>query len=264
MAAHLVRFRLSAVWVLCIALLVSGCVTTKRGGYTDKTDQNKAFETSLQLARSYIAQGNWDQAKRHLQYAESVDDNNPDTLEALALVFQNTGELETAESYYKRAIKQVPDRVRIRNNYAAFLFAQQRYAEAANQLEIVVEDLLYERRAEAFISLGRCYLQLDKLDKAENAFRRSLLMDNNNGSALLSMAEAVYRLERIAEAQRYYDAYRDKVKRQSAAGLWLGIRLADAFDDEDAFASYALALKNLYPKSEEFLKLKALQENRSQ
>lgn len=264
MATQLVRFRLSAVLVLCIAVLVAGCVTTKRGGYTDKTDEKKAFETSLQLARSYIAQSNWDQAKRHLQFAESVEENNPDTLEALALVFQNTGELETAESYYKRAIKQVPDRVRIRNNYAAFLFAQQRYAEAAEELEVVVKDLLYERRAEAFVSLGRCYLQLDKLDKAENAFRRALLMDKGNATALLSMAEAVYRLERIAEAQSYYDAYRGQVQRQSAAGFWLGIRLADAFDDEDAFASYSLALKNLYPKSEEYLKLKALQENRSQ
>lgn len=263
MAAQLLRFHLSTVLTLGVALLLAACVTTKTGGYTDKTDQNKAFETSLQLARSYIAQGNWDQAKRHLQFAESVDENNPDTLEALALVFQNTGELETAEQYYRRAIKQVPDRVRIRNNYAAFLFAQQRYAKAAEQLEIVAQDLLYEHRAQAFVSLGRSYLQLDELSKAEDAFRRTLLMEKGNATALLSMAEVLYRQERIADAQQYYDAYRGQVNRQAAAGLWLGIRLADAFDDNDAFASYALALKNLYPKSEEYLKFKALQENRS-
>ncbi len=129
---------------------------------------------------------------------------------------------------------------------------------------MVVKDLLYERRAEAFVSLGRCYLQLDKLDKAEHAFRRALLMDKGNATALLSMAEAVYRLERIAEAQSYYDAYRGQEPRQSAAGYWLGIRRADAVADEESFARYALALKNLYPKSEEYLKLKTLQENRSQ
>lgn len=242
--------------LIVLSGVLSACVTTHSGGFAEKADEQKAFETSVQLAKTYISQGNWEQAKRHLQYAESVDRNNAETLEALALVHQNTGELEHAEDYYRRAIRQAPDTVRIRNNYAVFLYSQERFAEAAEQLEIVVKELLYERRVEAFVNLGRCYLQMNKLEQAEAAFKRALLMQNDNPLVLLSMAEVAFRQNQYAESHRFYDAYIAKAKRPSAASLWLGIRLADVFDDQNAFASYSLALKNLYPKSEEYLLFK--------
>ncbi|WP_269617994.1 type IV pilus biogenesis/stability protein PilW [Zhongshania sp. BJYM1] len=250
--------------MLFSTLLLSGCVTTRSGGFASKADDKKAFETSLQLARSYIAQGNWDQAKRHLQYVEAEDKNNPETLEALALVFQNTGELELAEQYYLRSISLAPKASRVRNNYAAFLYARERYQEAATQLEVVVQELLYERRVEAFVNLGRCYMQLEAYSKAEDAFKRAFLMQGDDAAVLMSLAEVYFRMGRYAESQRFYDAYRSKNTAQSAAALWLGIRLADKFDDKNSRASFALALKNLYSKSEEYLLYKAYMEDNKQ
>ena len=83
--------------------------------------------------------------------------------------------------------------------------------------------------------------------------------DNNasNAQVLLSMAEVTYRQNKYPESQRFYDAFREQGVRPSAASLWLGIRLAQIFDDRDAYASNVLALKNLYPKSEEYLLYKA-------
>ncbi len=239
------------------SVALAACVTTHKGGFAEKADQTKAYETSLQLAKSYISQGNWEQAKRHLQYVEAADRRNAETLEALALVYQNTGELEMAEQYYRRAVDQAPKSMRIRNNFAVFLYQLKRYREAAEHLELVTAEVLYERRVDAFINLGRCYLQLDELDRAEAAFRRALLMQSDSPQVLLSLGEVAFRQAQYAESQRFYDAFRDVAKRQSAASLWLGIRLADIFDDGDAYASYALALKNLYPKSEEYLFYKA-------
>ncbi len=240
-----------------LALLLGACVTTETGGFAEKADEKKAYETSLQLAKTYISNGNWQQAKRHLKYVETVDKHNPETLEALALVYQNTGELEMAENYYRRAIEQDPKAMRIRNNYAAYLYEQERYREAAAQLEVVVGELLYERRVDAFVNLGRCYLKLNELDRAEGAFKRALLMERDDPTVVLSMAEVSFRKKDYPQSQRYYDAFREMNPRQSAASLWLGIRLADVFDDDDAYASYALALKNLFPKSEEYLLYKA-------
>jgi type IV pilus assembly protein PilF len=250
--------------MLISAVVLTACVTTQSGGFASKIDDKKAFETSLQLARSYIAQGNWDQAKRHLQYVEAEDKNNPETLEALALVFQNTGDLELAEQYYLRSISSAPKASRVRNNYAAFLYARGRYAEAASQLEVVVQELLYERRVEAFVNLGRCYIQLNQLIKAEDAFKRAFLMQGDDSVLLMSLAEVYFRLGRFADSQRFYDAYLTKKPAQNAAALWLGIRLADEFDDKNAHASFGLALKNLYPKSEEYLLYKAYIQNPQQ
>lgn len=239
--------------VLMFAVMLSACVTTQTGGAGDKADAKKARETSLQLAMTYISRGNWAQAKHHLQYVESVDKNNPQTFEALALVFQNTGELETAERYYKKSVKLAPESMRTRNNYATFLYERGRFDEAAAQLEVVAGDLLYENRVEAFINLGRCYLKLGQLPKAEAAFRRSYLMEREEPAVLMSLAEVYFLMERYAESQRYFDAFTKNSKKRSAGALWLGIRLAEKFGDSDTQASYVLALKNLYPKSEEYL-----------
>ncbi|MDX1505486.1 MAG: type IV pilus biogenesis/stability protein PilW, partial [Spongiibacter sp.] len=69
------RNRRALFLTICSAFL-SACVTTHSGGFAEKADEKKAFETSVQLAKTYIAQGNWEQAKRHLQYVESVDRSN--------------------------------------------------------------------------------------------------------------------------------------------------------------------------------------------
>ena len=52
--------------------------------------------------------------------------------------------------------------------------------------------------------------------------------------------------------QYVIENYQMLVRRQPARALWLGVRLAQKLDDEDALASRALALRNLYPDSAEY------------
>ena len=54
--------------------LAGRCVTTETGGFEDKKDPQKAVEFSVQAARSYIQEGNWEAAKRHLKNALEIDD----------------------------------------------------------------------------------------------------------------------------------------------------------------------------------------------
>ena len=236
-----------------LIVLVSGCVTTERGGVGTKADEAKAHEYSLSLARNYIRAGNWEAAKRHLKTAIELDDSSAEVYEAMALVFQNTGEFEFAEENYKKSIRIDSKFSRVRNNYAAFLYQQRRYEEAVEQLELVVADTLYEKRSGAYISLGKSYMQLDKLEEAEQAFYRAHLMARRNVPLLFQLADVYFQLEQFPKSQQYYDAYRSQVKQQPPQALWLGIRLADKFGDNDSMSSYSLALKNLYPRSKEYL-----------
>lgn len=247
---------IAATVFLLSALLLGGCVTTEKGGLSSKKDPSKNLEYSLQLARSYINDRNWDAAKRHLKNAMDIDDTSAEIYEAMALVFQNTGEIELAEENYKKSIKLDPNSSRVRNNYAAYLFFLQRYEEAAEQLEIVVKDTLYRKRAVALANLGRCYRQLNRWSNAEEVFRRALLLDRDNPALMFEMAETLFQLADYANSQKYYDAYRSKVKQQAPQALLLGIRLASKFDNSNAFSSYALALKNLYPTSQAYLDYK--------
>jgi len=237
---------------LVFTAVISACVTTTDSVFTEKADPVKALERRVELARQYIGEGNWDDAKRNLKLAYEMDPNNAEVHEAFALVYQSTGEYELAEQSYKTAIRLDKKFSRARNNYATFLYSQQRYEEAAEQLDYVVQDSLYKARPRAFVNLGLCRLQLFDSQGAEEAFRRALTMDRTNAIALLELAQLRFDAGDFRTAQSYYDTYRTVVRQQSARGLWLGIRLARENDDRDAEGSYALALANLYPKSVEY------------
>ena len=206
----------------------------------------------MALARQYIGEGNWSDAKRNLAIAADIDDKNPEVYEAFALVYQSTGEIELAEESFKKAISLGDNFSRARNNYAAFLFSQQRFQEAETQLEYVVQDTLYTARPQAFINLGLCRLQTFDPQGAEEAFVRALSMDRNNLIALLELSQLRFEAKDYKTADQYYSTYRKRAARQSARSLWLGIRITRATGDQDAESSYALALRNLYPDSEEY------------
>ncbi len=244
--------KIRLLWAGLVVLLLSGCITTTDSVFTEKADPQVALERRVELARKYIGEGNWDDAKRNLKLAYEINPDEAEVHEAFALVYQSTGEFELAEESYKEAIRLDKNFSRARNNYAAFLYSQQRYAEAAAQLEFVVQDSLYKARPRAFVNLGLCRLQLFDSQGAEEAFRRALTMDRTNSIALLELAQLRYDAGDAKTAVRYYDTYRTVVRQQSARGLWLGIRLARETGNRDAEGSYALALANLYPDSPEY------------
>ncbi len=240
---------------LLAAPLLAGataCVTTEERVFAGaQASPERALESRLHLARGYLAKGNWDAAKRNLGLASDIDPGAPEVHEAFALLYQSTGEHELAERSFRRALERDGDFSRARNNYAAFLYQRQRFREAEAQLEIVVRDALYEARPQAYLNLGMCRARLGDWRGAREALSRALSMERDNSAALVELAHLEYQRGRWRAAQRHYDDYRALVRPQSARGLWLGVRLAHARNDGDAQASYALALRNLYPDSAE-------------
>ena len=241
------------VQILLATLFLGGCITTTEGGFTEEASPEKALVTRVSLARRYIGEGNWDAAKRNLELATQIDDNNAEVYGAFALLYQSTGEYELAEENFKKAIKLDKNCSRCRNNYAAFLYSQERYEEAEKQLNYVVKDTLYSGRPNAFVNLGLCRLKLFDTQGAEEAFVRALSMDRANQVALLELAQIRYDASDYSTANQFYATYRASAPRgQSPRGLLLGIRLARATGDQDTAASYALVLSSRYPNSAEY------------
>lgn len=238
--------------MLLSALLLGGCVTTTEGGFTEEASPERALERRVSLARQYIGEGDWENAKRNLELANEINSKNPEVHEAFALVYQSTGEFELAEDHFKQALRLDSSFSRCRNNYAAFLYSRERYKEAERELERVVEDTLYTARPQAFVNLGLARQQLYDPQGAEEAFVRALSMDRRNRIALLEVAQIRFDAGDYAGATDYYSSYRSVARQQSARGLWLGIQLAQATGDNDAEASYVLALSSLYPDSAEY------------
>ena len=242
----------------CAAVLVcaAGCVTRESRVFTGEASPEAALQARVQLARSYIGEGNWEHAKRNLRQAAAIDPDSPEVHEAFALVHQSAGEHRAAEASFRRALQARRDFSRARNNYAAFLFSQGRLREAERELEIVVADALYESRPQAFINLGLCRAQLGELKGAKQAFNRALALGPPSPRALLELAHIEYTLGENRAAGRHLDDYRalsrEAGQPPTSRALWLGIRLAARLEDADAEASRVLALRNLYPESTEY------------
>ena len=56
-------------------------------------------------------------------------------------------------------------------------------------------------------------------------------------------------------AKQYFDQFA-KIAKPSARSLWLGIRIERIFGNQDKEASYAVALKGMFPYSKEYLAYK--------
>lgn len=236
---------------LLLVGLLPGCVSTQTGGFD--RDRQQALQLSLQLAQQYIVREEWEPAQRHLRTALDIDADNSDVHGTLAMVYQHTGELERAEQHFVRALRLNPRNAQVRNNHAVFLYERGKLQEAEAELEKVVENLDYERRGEAFLNLGVVRQGLLDWEGSRVPLERALLMDRRNAYAALTLARTYFEIGEYALSQEAYDRYRAQNRTQSAEALWLGIRLADRYSDRDAFASYAMALKNLFPKSREYL-----------
>lgn len=245
--------------ILIMALFLAGCVTQTDRRFSANTDEAAAVNKYTDLGLRYIKQGEPGKARRHLKRALEIDPQSPDVHNALAIMFQVENQFELANEHFLKALGFAPERTRIRNNYAAFLFEQKRYPEACEQLEIASRDSLYEQRSAVYENMGVCLLKIDRQDQALTAFDRAIAINDMQPRALIEAAAIYYARGDIVISNRYHEQYQRLVRLQlapnSSRSLLLGVQLARASGDKNREASFLMMLRSMFPKSEEYQKL---------
>jgi len=230
--------------MVLFTLVLMGCAAQPEQRLQSEPAIEKSVNSYTQLGFAYLERNNTDRAKRAFVKALSLDDEAPDALHGMALIYQQEGEKKLAESYFKDALSEGGQFSVARNNYAAFLYDLQRYPEACQQLEITVSDTLYVNRQVAFENLGLCQLQLNQVVKAESSFKRALQLDRNSERALLELASLSYLQNRPLDAWGYLQQHL-KVAKASERGLMLGIRLAEQLGKNAERSRYLSELSRL-------------------
>lgn len=237
---------------LLLGTALSACVTTEDRVFTADTSPERAVEARVNLAMKYYRDNDMDAARRHLDTAMKIDSRAPSVHNALALIFSREGDERLAEKHFKKAISLDSKYSPARNNYAAFLYQLERYPQALKQLKHVANDELYDGRILALGNMGRVQQKLNDSDGARKTFRRILNIDSRNLLALQELAHLEYDQKNYNLSAALYDKYRAISPQQSARALLLGIRLSETITNNNARASYVMALKNLYPTSPEY------------
>lgn len=232
--------------VLISATTLIGCGSTATKGETSET----VVDTYIKLGLNYLGEGRKDQARYNLLKAIDAEPRSPEANNAIALLYQSEGESELAETHYKRAISSDSSFNQARYNYAGLLLAVERYSDAEKQYSVLVSDVNYRLRGQAFLGLGLAQEARGDTESAKEAFLRSYQRDPRLTIALLELADLAVIESDYVSAKELLDRYESQTA-ATPRSLKLGIELAAHFNDADAEASYAMALRNMYPDSRE-------------
>ena len=240
-------------FLLLFTLWLTACVTTEQKPFEKNISKEKELETRVKIGINLLQKGEVEMAIVQLKKALDIKPDAPRVYEILALAFEQVGEVKLANNHFKKMVSLDGDYTRGRANYASFLIRQHDIKTAYKQLQIVTSDIYYPARAQAFQQLGYCAQKLNKKDEVEYFYERALKLNANLTGALIELAGIHFENENYAKSQVYFDRYRQRAKPSSAEALLLGIKLSIVFEDKSDEASFAMALKNLYPRSEQYL-----------
>jgi type IV pilus assembly protein PilF len=158
--------------------------------------------------------------------------------------------MDLADESFRSSIGFDQNNSRVRNNYAAFLFSQDRFREAYEQLLVVSADTGYEGRSLAFESLGRIAVRIDLEDEAEQAFERALQLNPDLYLAALELAQIKFNKQQLAAARLAYNQFLTIREfnsiPHSPGSLWIGIQIESEFPNSETLEVYVRLLTTLY------------------
>lgn len=245
--------RLSFITVLAIFLMV-GCQS--KPTTTERKSIDARIDVRIRWAQEHIQKAEYEFAKRPLTQALDIDPEHPKVLNLLAYVFQQQGEMLVADEYYQKMLKVSPNFATGQNNYGIFLMVQGRYLEACERFKAAAHNPLYEGRPRALENLASCYLAAGNTKASEETYRKVLMLTPGAPNSIIGLASLLYQNGDKGEARALFEQYAEMLEMRrtshTAKSLWLGVRLSRDDNDVGMAATYALLLKNMFPKSPEY------------
>ena len=129
-------------------------------------------EVDVTLGELRLRTGQPAEAVSAFQRALSLRPNDYEAMLGLARAHDASGDVANAERMYRRAIQLQPSYWFGYSKFAGFHFNRGQYAQAAEMFRRVTE--LAPDSARAFSNLGATYHQMDRLEDALTAYRKSL------------------------------------------------------------------------------------------
>lgn len=235
-------------------MLIAGCTTTVvKQPYADKVSKEREVESRVQIALIYLEDNNPEQAISELRLAMDANPKSPRVHEILAIALEQATDFKRADHHFKQMLRFDSTYTRGRANYASYLVRRGQCDAAYGHMKIVVDDIYYPRRAVTYQQMAECDRLMGNNAEMLSNYQKALALDNRFAAPLLELAKIEFNNGNYPQSQVYFDQYRTKVDQTTAEGLLLGAKLARVFQDKDAEGSFALALRNLYPRSQEYL-----------
>ena len=247
-----------AAMVLAGALgtMLAGCAAPNQPGASDmtapteETDARRCASIRLELASGYFGEGKTDIALEELRQVLSVDPNYADAYNLRGLIYMRLGDPRQAEESFRRALSLSPrDPESLHNN--AWLHCQQgRYADAEALFNPALTHPLYGGRSNTYLAMGVSQARAGQFEAAERSLARSYELDAGNPVTGYNLARVLYQRGDYQRAQ-FYIRRLNNSELANAESLWLGIRVENRMNDQQAMNQLSDQLRKRYPQSKE-------------
>lgn len=179
-----------------------------------EAEHQKAALVNVELGLHYLAEGQIARAKHKLVHAVTLAPNAAETHSALAYFFEKVGDSNEAMQEHKKALRLggVKAKGALSNNYAVFLYRQNRFKEAKQAFQLALQDKHYVHSAEVNENAGLCALKLSELKQAENYFNTAIQQDPKRAVALLELAGIMLKQKKKIAAKEFLDRHHALVK----------------------------------------------------
>jgi type IV pilus assembly protein PilF len=236
--------------LLCSALATGCSHTPSRDNSLGLDAENSPGDLYVAMAAEYYRLGQLEPALRRAEQAIAEDPKNPRAHYVIAVIYQQIGQVDRADSAFKRALELSPNNSDIRNAYGTFHCTQRHYAEADAQFAKALENPLYASPWVAMTNAGTCAASAGNRSKAETEYRRALNANPRFGPALIKMAEIEDQRGNAKGAKDYLDSYfQSNVPTPYA--LVLGIRTERKLGNKTGAATYEQLLRKNFPNTPE-------------
>ncbi len=184
--------RLALVLLACLSLEAAGCVLGPSA---------QERERGLRIARARrdvgldaLVKGRTPLAIRELQLAHELDMDDPVTIHWLGEAYRRRGLLDKGLERFLQALELAPEDQQLRLNLAGLYIQLERYSEAIEQSQFLIDDPTFPSPWQAFTNRGWAEFQLGQLDAANASLVEALAFRRTYWPARLNLG--------IVEAER--------------------------------------------------------------
>jgi type IV pilus assembly protein PilF len=244
------------VFVLAIASV--GCVSSGGPPTPRPASDSEAAEANLQLGIGYLTQGRPDAALDALERALALDPRRAEIHYTAAVAYDQSNEMELAETHYRRATQLDSSNGDSLNAFAVFLCRQGRWDDAQPVFDRAIATPRFQNAQTATINAATCARSDGDLVAAERYFRSALTANPAHADALGGMLELSYQSEDYLQGRAFMQRLMAAAEPNSSQ-LLLCYLIETELNDNRAAGDCATRLRSQYPNSAELRRLQELQ-----
>jgi len=203
------RKRLRCVVALLLLLALPGCATSQ-ADRLEAQNRLKQANSHFELGVDHLENGRYANGLRELRVAEGLDPENPRIQAALAEAYMRKGKSVEAETHLLRAVEILPEYHDARLNLSGLYLMIGRYADAATQARILVDDPTFPGVWRAYTNRAIAELGLGNNATAREQLELALEFNKKYWPALLSLGILEKKEGRPVEAISYFQQALDQ------------------------------------------------------